>query len=76
METFNEVAAKAFKLPPAEIKDSLTPESVPEWDSMNFLLLIANLEKNFNITFSMDEVLNFQSLGDIRAALSAKGAAV
>ena len=73
METFNEIAADALKHPIADIKDSLTPEDVPEWDSMNYLMLIANLEKHFKISFSMDEVLNAKSLGDIRAALIAKG---
>ncbi len=73
MEKFNEMAGEAFKMAPSEIKDSLTPKDIPEWDSMNFLLFIAALEKEFNFSFSMDEVLNAKSLGDIKAVLQAKG---
>lgn len=67
------MAGEAFKMSPSEVKDSLTPKDIPEWDSMNFLLFIAALEKEFNFSFSMDEVLNAKSLGDIKAVLKGKG---
>jgi acyl carrier protein len=72
MEKFNEIAAESFKIAPIEIQDALTPKDIPEWDSMNYLLFIAALEKQFNVSFSMDEVLNAQSLGDVREALQKK----
>ncbi|TRZ53863.1 acyl carrier protein [bacterium] len=72
MEKFNEIACEMFNLSPKEIKDSLTPKDVPDWDSMNYLLFISSLEKHFNVSFTMDEVLNAQSLGDVRFVLKAK----
>jgi acyl carrier protein len=72
MEKFNEIASKSFGIPLTDIKDSLTPKDISEWDSMNYLLFIAELEKQCNISFSMDEVLNAQSLGDVRKALQTK----
>jgi len=73
MERFNEIACEVLKLSPEEIKDSLTPKDVPDWDSMNYLLFISALEKHFNISFTMDEVLNAGSLGDVKTILRAKG---
>ena len=73
MEKFNKIIFDIFKLLPSEIKDSLTAKEIPNWDSMNYLLFIAELEKKFSISFSMDEVLNANSLGAIKEALRSKG---
>jgi len=72
MDKFNQIVFDIFKLPVAEIKDSLTSKDIPDWDSMNYLLFIAELEKQFKVSFSMDEVLNADSLGAIKKMLQAK----
>lgn len=73
MRKFEEIAAERFSLPLSAIQDSLTPKDVPEWDSMNYLLFISDLENTFDISLTMDEVLGSNSLGDIRRALQSKG---
>ena len=74
MESFHRIICEHFKLRPEEVADSLTSKDIPEWDSMNYLLFIADLEKEFSISFTMDEVLGVQSLGDIRKLLEGKEA--
>ena len=76
MRSFNDIAHEMLNIPSETIKDSLTPQDVPNWVSMNYLLFIAELEKEFNVTFTMDEVLSAQSLGAVRTTLRGKGAAV
>ncbi|MEK7080445.1 MAG: acyl carrier protein [Patescibacteria group bacterium] len=73
MEKFNKIIFDIFKLTPDKIKDSLMVEEIPNWDSMNYLLLIAELEKQFKVSFNMDEVLKVKSLGDIKNTLRSKG---
>ena len=73
MEKFNKIIFDIFKLTPDKIKDSLPIEEIPNWDSMNYLLLIAELEKQFKVSFNMDEVLKVKSLGDIKNTLRSKG---
>lgn len=73
MEKFNKIIFDIFKLTPDKIKDSLSAEEIPDWDSMNYLLLIAELEKQFRVSFNMDEVLRAKSLGDIKSTLRSKG---
>lgn len=73
---FNSLVIKHFKIKVDAIKDELTPEDIPGWDSMNYLLFIADIEKEYGISFSMDEVLDAKSLGDVRKALRAKGISV
>jgi acyl carrier protein len=76
MKTFEDMVVEHLKIPRETVSDSLTPKDVPEWDSMNYLLFIAEVEQEFNVSFTMDEVLNAASLGDVRKLLKAKGAPV
>lgn len=71
MKTFNEIAAEIFSLKIEEINDSLSPEDIADWDSMNYLLLIAELEKNFNMSFTMDDVISAKTLGDVHKIVNA-----
>lgn len=66
MEKFNKIASKIFEIPEADIKDSLSSKDIPKWDSMNYLLFIAELEKEFDMSFTIDEVMNAKCVGDIR----------
>ena len=76
MKDFNALVTEYLKIDADKIADNLTPKDVAGWDSMNYLLFIAELEKEYDISFSMDEVLEAKSLGDVRAALRSKGASV
>ena len=70
---FNEIVSRVFKLKTGEIKDELSSKDIPNWDSMNYLLFISELEKAFNMSFSMDEVMNVQTLGELKVILKSKG---
>ena len=76
MKTFNDIVTEQLGIPTEKIADTLTPQDVPEWDSMNYLLFIAELEKNFSVSFTMDEILGAVSLGAVRELLIQKGSAV
>lgn len=72
MKTFNQIVSATFSLPEENITDDLSSKDIPEWDSMNYLMFIADLEKEFSISFTMDEVMNAQTLGDIRRILESR----
>ena len=46
---------------------------MPDWDSMNYLMFISKLEENFDLSFTMDEVLQAKTLGDIHSLVKARG---
>jgi acyl carrier protein len=73
MDKFKKIVGEIFKLEPEAINDSLTAKDIADWDSMNYLLFIAELEKQFNVSFSMDEVLAAGSLGAVKSLLIGKG---
>ncbi|CAM2924890.1 acyl carrier protein [Helicobacter felis] len=41
--------------------NGLQYQDVPSWDSVGHMMLIASLEKTFNIKLSMDDVVDFTS---------------
>jgi acyl carrier protein len=73
MKTFDQLVEEIFKLRPDEIRDELSGANIPEWDSMNYLMFVSKLEEEFNISFTMDEVLSAQTLGDIRKIIVERG---
>ena len=73
MEKLNSIIQKIFKVKPEDINDNMSPDTIPDWDSMNYLLFISELEKEFNIQFTVDETLEAKKLGDIKKYLKNKG---
>lgn len=65
MKKFNTIVAEIFKIPESSVQDSMSSKDISEWDSMNYLLFIAELEKEFSVSFSMDQVMNAQNVGDL-----------
>lgn len=54
---------EVFNLEEDVIKDSFSYESVPQWDSIGHMSLIATLESEFDIMIEMDDVIEFSSFG-------------
>lgn len=73
MKTFNNIVEEILHIHSADIRDDLKSSDVPDWDSMNYLMFIAELEKEFGMSFTMDEVLNAKTLGDIHLLVEARG---
>ena len=69
---FDEIVSKMFNIKKEDIKDDMSSKDIPDWDSMNYLLFIAELEKEFDFSFSMDEVISVQTLGELKNILKSK----
>lgn len=67
------IIKRIFKIEAADINDELSPVTISTWDSMNYLIFISEIEKEFQITFTMDEILNAQNLGDLKVIMGNKG---
>jgi len=53
-----------FKLNGLPIQDEWTSDDIANWDSLGHLNLIMALEKEFNITFEIDEMFAIESISD------------
>ncbi len=72
MKTFNQIVSTTFSIGEETITDGMSSKDIADWDSMNYLMFIAELEKGFSVSFSMDEVMNAQTLGDIRGIVESR----
>lgn len=66
------VAAAFLKADVVALNLESGPGDLPRWDSFAQVGLIAEVETRFSVTFDVDDVAMFETLGDIFAALQAR----
>ena len=64
---------EALGLDTSSIVDSLTYQSVPEWDSISHMILISQLEVDFNVSLETDDVIDMSSFAKAREILAKHG---
>jgi len=68
-----DVISKVFSVQISEINDESSPETIESWDSFNGLILVDELESNFNIKFSISEIIDVKNVKDIKRHLNNHG---
>lgn len=58
---------------PTLISDKTIQRDIEKWDSLNSLLLIDAIEKEYNIKFPIDDVMEISGVIDIKNILSKLG---
>jgi len=48
-----------------EFSESLASRDIKKWDSLNHVMLITEVEKEFGIKFDLMDMLEMRSIGDI-----------
>jgi len=72
-EKLYKIIAKVMSVPLSEINDKSGPENIESWDSFNGLVLIDELEENYDIKFSIQEVTDVRTIADIKHHLKNHG---
>ena len=67
-----EIILQTFPNSSAKITENTTANDIDEWDSLGHIMLIQTIEEKFNITFDLDELLEFNKVGDIIEAVKKK----
>ena len=65
-KTLFEIVSRVMNIPIEKISDISGPDSIPEWDSFNMFVLLAEIEKEFEVNFSLEETLEIKTVGDFR----------
>ncbi|HLC74251.1 MAG TPA: acyl carrier protein [Candidatus Nanoarchaeia archaeon] len=73
MKKLNDILARVLEISNESITDETSPASVPSWDSFNGLMLVSELEREFNVHFTMEEVVAVKNVKDIKEALQRHG---
>jgi len=68
-----DIISKVFSVQISEINDESSPETIESWDSFNGLILVDELESNFNIKFSVSEIVDVKNVKDIKRYLNNHG---
>jgi acyl carrier protein len=66
------IVAEVLSLPASSISDASGPETVPEWDSLAHMRLVAKLEEAFGVRFDLDEIIQMENVGKIKGLLAKK----
>lgn len=62
-ERVYQVVAQVLGVPPAEIDENASPDTVAAWDSMSHLRLVVALEEAFGVSLSDEDVTDMLSVG-------------
>ena len=54
------------------IKYETTANDVDEWDSLSHILLVLEIEKNFQIKFTAKEIQDFKNVGEMCEGIMSK----
>ena len=73
VEKLYEIISKIMDVPASEINDESSPETIESWDSFNSLLLADELESEFNISFSLEEIIDSPNVATIKKHLKNHG---
>lgn len=72
-EKLYKLIAKILDVPISEINDESSPETIENWDSFNSLMLADELESEFNVSFSLEEIIDSANVSAIKKHLRNHG---
>jgi len=72
LEILTEIFRTLFNNPELNLDDELVATDVPGWDSFNHINLVINIEEEFEVKFTNDEVAKMQNVGDLKKILAIK----
>ena len=72
MNEIKQVVAETFQIPVASIADDSSNQTIAQWDSLGHMNLIMALEKHFEVSFTLDEIVEMLDLPSIEHILREK----
>jgi len=73
-DRIKEIAADIFQTGVASIDLSMGPDDIDQWDSLNHLRLITEIESSFSLRLTMQQIQRIESLEDIARFVSESAA--
>jgi acyl carrier protein len=67
------ILAKILLIDESQINDSMSRKTVKEWDSMAHLMLVSEIESAFEVTMDDDDIMEIQTVADIKKTLQKHG---
>lgn len=70
IEKLKRVFSEALEVEMSQVEEGLTYNSIPEWDSVAHMALVAEIEDEFNIMLDTDDVLDMSSFAKSKEILA------
>ncbi len=67
------VLSRVFNLPESMISDDMSRDDVSNWDSLKQMDLVVSLENEFLIELKIDEIIQLDSVTNIKKVLTSRG---
>ena len=74
-QRLQQIFREAFENDRLTLSDSLSPETMPQWDSLGHVKLITGCEEEFGVKFTIEETVESNSVGKLKSVLASKGVA-
>ncbi len=75
-EKLKDILEKVLLIDESKISDGMSRKNVKEWDSMAHLMLVSEIESAFEVTMDDDDIMEIQTVGDIKKILKKLGISV
>lgn len=69
-EKLRQVFAEALGIDSSQVTDKLTYNTIPEWDSIGHMALIAEIDDTFDTMLDTDDVLDLSSFAKAKEILA------
>lgn len=68
-----EVFSSALGIDKSVVNDDLKYNSIPQWDSVAHMVLVAELEKSFDIMLETDDIIDMSSVAKAKEIVAKHG---
>ena len=69
MDLVTQVFSEVLKIPPEEVRDSLSYRSFERWDSVSHMKIMARLADAMEIDFETQDIIAMETVGKVREIL-------
>ena len=69
----NKIFSEVFNINEESISESSIIKDLENWDSLNHMALIEQIESAYKVTLSGEQIATIETVGDLRKALFEKG---
>ncbi len=68
--TVEEIFKTVFGIPESDVTDSLELKEISSWDSMSHMVLITQIEQEFEIEMTGDEIADLDSVQSVKKVVA------
>ena len=72
ISSIQELMRNFFKNDALTISMATSANDIDDWDSLNHMTLISEIEKKFNVQFEFFEIMNFENIGELVNSIQTK----